>query len=77
MCGIIGFIGSESAAPVVLEGLLKLEYRGYDSAGMASIDGDAIRLRKDIGKIGEIEDKHRLGELPGNVAYQMGDTWRR
>jgi glucosamine--fructose-6-phosphate aminotransferase (isomerizing) len=68
MCGIIGFIGSQPAAPIVLEGLLKLEYRGYDSAGLASIGNGKLHLKKDAGKIGEIDKKHRLAKLPGNVA---------
>jgi glutamine---fructose-6-phosphate transaminase (isomerizing) len=68
MCGIIGFIGNEPAAPVALKGLKKLEYRGYDSAGIASIHNDRLYVKKDTGKIGEIDKKHKLGELPGNVA---------
>lgn len=68
MCGIIGFIGSQPAAPIVLEGLLKLEYRGYDSAGLASIGNGKLHLKKDAGKIKEIDKKHRLAKLPGNIA---------
>ena len=68
MCGIIGFIGTEPAAPIVLRGLRNLEYRGYDSAGMASIHDGKLWLRKDAGKIEEVNQKHRLDELPGNVA---------
>jgi glucosamine--fructose-6-phosphate aminotransferase (isomerizing) len=68
MCGIIGFIGNEPAAPIVLEGLLKLEYRGYDSAGVASIGNGKLHLKKDVGKIGEIDRKHKLAKLPGNIA---------
>jgi glucosamine--fructose-6-phosphate aminotransferase (isomerizing) len=68
MCGIIGFIGNEPAAPIVLEGLLKLEYRGYDSAGLASIGDGKLHLKKDVGKIGEIDKRHKLAKLPGNIA---------
>ncbi|MGD9394376.1 MAG: glutamine--fructose-6-phosphate transaminase (isomerizing) [Dehalococcoidia bacterium] len=68
MCGIIGFIGSQPAAPIVIEGLLKLEYRGYDSAGLASIGNGQLHLKKDVGKIGEIDKRHKLAELPGNIA---------
>ncbi len=68
MCGLIGFVGSEPAAPVVLEGLLKLEYRGYDSAGLASIRDGRVHLKKDVGKIKEIDERNRLWELPGNIA---------
>jgi glucosamine--fructose-6-phosphate aminotransferase (isomerizing) len=68
MCGIIGFVGNKPAAPVVLEGLLKLEYRGYDSAGLASIGNGKLHLKKDVGKIKEIDKKHGLAKLPGNIA---------
>ena len=68
MCGVIGFVGNEPAAPIVLQGLLKLEYRGYDSAGMATIRGGRLYLEKDTGKIEEIDKRHKLGELPGNTA---------
>ena len=68
MCGIIGFIGNEPAAPIVLPGLLKLEYRGYDSAGLASIDDGGLHLKKDAGRIEEIDKRLSLGELPGNIA---------
>ena len=68
MCGIIGFIGDAPAAPAVLRGLRNLEYRGYDSAGMASIKDGKLHLKKDIGKIEEVNQKHNLSELPGNIA---------
>ncbi len=68
MCGIIGFIGNKPAAPIVLEGLLKLEYRGYDSAGLASIGNGKLYLKKDVGKIKEIDKRHKLAKLPGNIA---------
>lgn len=48
MCGIVGYIGKEQAAPVLLDGLSKLEYRGYDSAGMAVYDGKEIQVKKAI-----------------------------
>ena len=59
MCGIIGFVGSGAAAPIVLEGLLKLEYRGYDSAGLASIKNGRLHLKKDAGKIEEIDERFK------------------
>ena len=46
MCGNVGYIGKQAAAPVILEGLSKLEYRGYDSAGMAVFDGSGFRRRR-------------------------------
>ena len=68
MCGIIGFVGNEPAAPIVLRGLRKLEYRGYDSAGMASIKDGKLHLKKDAGKIEEVNQRHKLEQLPGNIA---------
>jgi glucosamine--fructose-6-phosphate aminotransferase (isomerizing) len=52
MCGIIGYVGKKAASPILLEGLRRLEYRGYDSAGVAALDGAAIEVRKKIGRIG-------------------------
>ncbi|MCB0162562.1 MAG: glutamine--fructose-6-phosphate aminotransferase, partial [Caldilineaceae bacterium] len=55
MCGIVGYIGPQAAAPIVLNGLRQLEYRGYDSAGMAVIDGDgAIQIRRESGKLSNL-----------------------
>ena len=54
MCGIVGVIGSQQAAPVLLEALRRLEYRGYDSAGIATIDGGAIDRRRAEGKLGNL-----------------------
>jgi len=53
MCGIVGYVGRQSAAPIVIEGLRRLEYRGYDSAGLAILDGKGLELRKRKGKIDE------------------------
>src|SRR5271170_6534189 len=53
MCGIIGFVGKKSASPILLEGLRRLEYRGYDSAGVAVLDGASLSLRKKKGRIDE------------------------
>ena len=56
MCGIVGYVGPEDATPVLLEGLRRLEYRGYDSAGLAVVDGDAgLRVVKRAGKLGRVE----------------------
>ncbi len=51
MCGIIGYVGKQSAGPILLEGLRRLEYRGYDSAGIALLDDGALQVRKKIGRI--------------------------
>ena len=53
MCGIIGYVGKKAASPILLEGLRRLEYRGYDSAGVAVLDGDELLVRKKKGKIDE------------------------
>src|ERR1700742_3634355 len=53
MSGIIGYIGKKTASPILLEGLRRLEYRRYDSAGVAGIDADDPRIRKKKGKINE------------------------
>ncbi len=68
MCGIIGYCGKKPAVPVVLEALKRLEYRGYDSAGVASLDDENLLIRKDVGKVEEVIQKHDLASLPGNIA---------
>ncbi|GAJ14304.1 unnamed protein product, partial [marine sediment metagenome] len=67
MCGIIGFLGNERVAPVILDCLKTLEYRGYDSAGMATVDNGHIWCRKGVGAVEAVNKEHRLDELPGNV----------
>lgn len=66
MCGIVGYIGKEQAAPIILEGLSKLEYRGYDSAGMA-IMNERIQVKKAVGRLKQLEELTMNGEtMPGN-----------
>lgn len=68
MCGIVGYIGKKQAAPIILDGLAKLEYRGYDSAGMAVFDGDAIRMLKSAGRLQALVDLSHGGDLlPGTA----------
>ncbi|HRP68407.1 MAG TPA: glutamine--fructose-6-phosphate transaminase (isomerizing) [Turneriella sp.] len=67
MCGIVGYIGPKSVESVLLVGLQKLEYRGYDSAGMAVLDGDEITTRKAVGKIAELQKKLKSQPMFGSV----------
>ena len=67
MCGIVGYVGMQESVPILLEGLRRLEYRGYDSAGVAILNGDGIKIEKAAGKIGVLEKKiaaaHPVGTL--------------
>lgn len=67
MCGIIGFIGKAQAAPLILEGLRRLEYRGYDSAGIATLKNGAIERRRAQGKISNLEDRLKAEPLVGTI----------
>jgi len=67
MCGIIGYVGNKQAAPIIFQGLKNLEYRGYDSAGIATFHNGEIHLKKDAGKIDEIHKKLNLTDLPGSI----------
>ncbi|MCJ7564191.1 MAG: glutamine--fructose-6-phosphate transaminase (isomerizing) [Candidatus Aminicenantes bacterium] len=72
MCGIIGYIGPKSVVPVLIEGLKKLEYRGYDSAGIAVVDKGKVQVRRVKGKIIELEESLRKSPLGGT--YGLGHT---
>ncbi|KNF08590.1 glutamine--fructose-6-phosphate aminotransferase GlmS [Gottschalkia purinilytica] len=72
MCGIVGYIGHRQASPLLVEGLSKLEYRGYDSAGVAIIDNDKIQIEKCKGRLLNLEEK--LEEKPINGVVGIGHT---
>ncbi|MBV9241759.1 MAG: class II glutamine amidotransferase, partial [Acidobacteria bacterium] len=73
MCGIVGYVGKKSVVPLIIEGLRKLEYRGYDSAGIAVVDSDCtLSLRRAEGKLRNLEEAIRLEPLDGN--YGIGHT---
>src|SRR5512147_963883 len=72
MCGIVGYIGSRDATPIILNGLKRLEYRGYDSAGLAVFCGDQLELRKDAGKLSQLVDL--VNKSPINGAPGIGHT---
>ena len=68
MCGIVGYIGKSQAAPVVLDGLSRLEYRGYDSAGMAIFDGEKINITKSVGRLKVLQElTHDGATMPGTL----------
>jgi glutamine---fructose-6-phosphate transaminase (isomerizing) len=73
MCGIVGYVGNKQVVPLIIDGLRKLEYRGYDSAGIAVVD-DAkhLELRRAEGKLRNLEECIRLNPLDGN--YGIGHT---
>ncbi|MEM7300387.1 MAG: glutamine--fructose-6-phosphate transaminase (isomerizing) [Pseudomonadota bacterium] len=72
MCGIIGIVGKEPVAPLMVDALKRLEYRGYDSAGVATLEGDHLDRRRAEGKLVNLED--RLGETPLAGLIGIGHT---
>jgi len=72
MCGIIGYIGTKEVVPVLIDGLRRLEYRGYDSAGVAVVCDGAVELRRSAGKLSRLEDVIKLNPITGD--YGVGHT---
>ncbi|MCC6991113.1 MAG: class II glutamine amidotransferase, partial [Acidobacteria bacterium] len=72
MCGIIGYIGQRQVVPLIIEGLRKLEYRGYDSAGIAVVNNGELEIRRSAGKLGNLETALAADPLSGE--YGLGHT---
>jgi glucosamine--fructose-6-phosphate aminotransferase (isomerizing) len=75
MCGIVGYIGGREVRPLLLEGLRRLEYRGYDSAGITVANNGALTTRKTVGKIAELEASLQLDALPASECGIAHTRW--
>ena len=73
MCGIVGYIGFREAYPIIIKGLKRLEYRGYDSAGIMLFDGENLKVSKTKGKVSDLEEKSSK-EMTSNGTIGMGHT---
>ena len=67
MCGIVGYIGKQKASPILINGLLRLEYRGYDSAGIATMEADGITVMKDKGRVNNLYQLDGIDDLKGTM----------
>jgi glucosamine--fructose-6-phosphate aminotransferase (isomerizing) len=72
MCGIVGYVGRSQAAPILLDGLRRLEYRGYDSAGVAIVNGDHVETRKCAGRIASLAKL--ISQEPATGSYGISHT---
>ncbi|MFB6215853.1 MAG: isomerizing glutamine--fructose-6-phosphate transaminase, partial [Candidatus Aenigmatarchaeota archaeon] len=72
MCGITAYYGNEDAAPFIYDSLKRLDYRGYDSAGIATCSNPELKIKRDVGKIDEIHEKHDLKDMDGT--FGIGHT---
>jgi glucosamine 6-phosphate synthetase-like amidotransferase/phosphosugar isomerase protein len=79
MCGIVGIVGTEPVATRLVDALKRLEYRGYDSAGVATLEAGAISRRRAEGKLGNLAQKLAFEPLGGQHRHRphpLGDPWR-
>ena len=67
MCGIVGYIGKKKASPILINGLLRLEYRGYDSAGIATMENDKIKVMKNKGRVNNLYELDGINDLMGTI----------
>ena len=67
MCGIVGYIGKQKASPILINGLMRLEYRGYDSAGISTIEADGLSIMKDKGRVKNLYDLKGIDDLKGTI----------
>ena len=67
MCGIVGYIGTKKASPILINGLLRLEYRGYDSAGISTIENNGLSVMKDKGRVKNLYDLDGINDLEGTI----------
>src|SRR5574341_2300531 len=76
MCGIVGYLGREDAVPFLLEGLRRLEYRGYDSAGIAVVQNGTVDVRRSVGKLANLETMLATQRLAGTmgIGHTRGAT---
>ncbi|MGB0397686.1 MAG: glutamine--fructose-6-phosphate aminotransferase, partial [Candidatus Puniceispirillaceae bacterium] len=67
MCGIVGYIGDQPAADIILDALKRLEYRGYDSSGIATLEGKKIHLTRAVGKLAQLDTALKNAPQAGNI----------
>ena len=67
MCGIIGYFGEKNVVPLLIDGLRKLEYRGYDSAGICVLNNWELKTIKNIGRVSELAENIELEKISGNI----------